>query len=1134
MASEMVGYMTNIGMSMLFGLGYYLAKKSKKPIEENNESNLEKNQIEIIRNSSSIEEINESIKNGNIVAKSDILSEILKKDFPITIDTYNLLLSDCLMYGNLDFAEKIKNILLEMLNFNKKIEGQDNLFPNTHSLCLLIKQIGIETKISMKQENSHTDQLIDISFSEKQNFDLKVRNIVSLFNKNNIKLDISCHNSLMLSLIKTYRFDDAWRHYLFIKKSSTPDIFTYIILTKGIKNLKDKIMKKIYIDKINMFLDETQDYKDNLEYPSLLLKISDILTKYTLESESPKESLMNYEFLLDKYTNYIKDFKFIEQIYSLFINTYSKIKEPKKALEIFDKLREISVNKNFKLTSLSYASIINCCSQLKTENWMETAYSIFQEMYEMKIEINHYVYSSLINGFKRIKNFKMAYNLYIEILKSLDSNSILSPSNDNSENDFNTVLLNTILDCCVECGEYKEMENIYLRHLKCNDFQKSDKRLHPDKFTYSILLKGYSKMNNCDKVMEIYNYLKDKEKENVEMIEFNKHQIRDQIKNRTLLDEVIFNTILDSFVYNNNQDAFNLILNEMKKLNISRSVVNYGIIIKNFAKLKDLNKVNEIFTEMIENGIKPNIIIYQTLFKLNSDMERHEDNVTLYKKLINSDVKPDSILTNHMIDTLCRAFMINSAGEISVLAIELLLTEIKKMHVEILNEHNVSNIVNKGSFGNSEFVLGISSNYKCIDLNAIEVEKDDQKIIKVDFSKVSKQKLSKILDISSLEFFIWGLMEEKNMMYFNKKIILEKIYEKLNKISKYLNFNFDSLNNNELSMHLKKLEEEILTFFNDSKYETNNRFKNDKINHYKSNYNYNQKLNESYKKNHFIHNDRFENINEYNRNNKYNNFRNPKESFYKKYEDFFTENICELDTDIEVLNLEKFNPELNENFDENKSYTTHNSLFKNNTSANYYKSKIDENEEYPLDEMLKSFNEENSGKISESYLNKNENDLIVKNNKKSNNKYTNDQDYYVNYYKNQNQDEYYNDKYKLDSKYSFFQYNQKNHHNRYVDNSKDQISNINYNSNYYNYNNLKDFKNNSNNIKYNKSNKYDQNLELKGMTDFSNKNHFKHQNHFTKYHDGINSNENSFYNSMNNNMIKSKNKLYPIQKSIYS
>ena len=922
MASEIVGYVANVGMSMLFGLGYYLVK-NKKPVQTNKSKEIEKD-LSLLISLNNLQDVNNCLKEKKFESDQyEFLNLMLQKGFKPNIESYNLLLGNAFFLRKTVTANKLKQELLSFLDIQHEIK------PDSLSLSMMIKGLGMEYATVLHPQTKNYEEYVDLcegsnynielSKDKKLRFDLELRCLVTKFTEKGIDLDMNCHNNLIVSLVETNRIEDAWKHFKFLNDSNSkykPDVYTYLNILKGIKRLSNQSLKKIFIGKVKNFFNDCDYLKEKSNYSTIFLSLFDLIVKYSIFSSTSEENMKEVENDL-----YLNDSKFendedLEHAYCILINGYAKLNELNGAMRCFENLKK----RCKKLSSYSYSSILNACSRTKNT---ELAEILFEEMLQNKIKPNQYVYATLINGYKKVNNFQAAIRLYLK----LRENSMDSELEDDLK--LSTVIFNSILDCCVGCGEFDQMQLIfnYLADLGqsrnfINDIcsvssvltskTKIKANIQPDLISYSILIKGYAKANNLKKVLEVYDYLK----ESFEV------------------DEVLFNTLLDCFVVNENKEAFEKIYKEMQDQQIKPSVVTYGIIMKLHCNRKDLSKATDTFYEMVSNGITPSIIIYQLLIKLNSRLNRFEECFNLYKKLSNStsSVKPDCMLTDFMVDLYCKNFMIDEATSICEQALDGFTKELEvQINLQRKNQSSVE-MINE-NISNSEFYLGLSNTYQ------VEVkESEDKRFFNFNFDNNTT---SSMLDLGTIEFFVWGVIEEKDLIYIDKKLIIERLATKINTLynliypfslgcdtegnaksildvscyddTKSLSTVLTNINNKgnmsyKLVDMIFKLKKDTFCFLKNSAYDTNKNFMKLKTNHYQNNLNYQKRLVNSSRQ-----------------------YQEKKCLYEKKKEEkeFFN-------AEEDVLD-----------FNDNSSVTTFRSNFKLKPSANFYQKK--QNEEIVID-----------------------------------------------------------------------------------------------------------------------------------------------------------------------------------------
>src|SRR5688572_25962963 len=104
-------YLADVGVGLVFGLGYYVIKYIYGDNQPNNQKQREGKQVQLVwEDASTIEEFNTYIKRSEDDAKLnpyEILDKIHKKQLTPDINTYNNLLNACYVNGKFDSAEKL-------------------------------------------------------------------------------------------------------------------------------------------------------------------------------------------------------------------------------------------------------------------------------------------------------------------------------------------------------------------------------------------------------------------------------------------------------------------------------------------------------------------------------------------------------------------------------------------------------------------------------------------------------------------------------------------------------------------------------------------------------------------------------------------------------------------------------------------------------------------------------------------------------------------------------------------------------------------------------------------------------------------------------------------------------------------
>lgn len=677
-------YVTEVAASMLFGLGYYLVKglkkkkEGEKKIKDDDECSkmTSKNSVKMklegaLENwnyARSIEEYNSLIKeNYGKVEAHEILNLIVNKGLSPNIDTYNALLLNCVYGKNFESARNLREEIMDPAG---------PVVPNTYTFNILIKALGVEYKYRLKNEDGVKEDLI-------KNFDVEVKKLIKSVNERNVKMDVIAHNTILDCLIDQGRLSEAWDHFRSIKEGKILqcDYYTYTTLLKGIRHTRN--LNELWFDRAFQLLTEAK-FLSNIEesfYNSLL----DCCVKF--DKIDIAERLFNNMLLENNY-------KLKEYSYSIMIKAYSKRCNLKKALEMFNLLKKVkseeytsnfnseklspenksentSLIKNLNSpypTTITYGSILNACIRC---NDIYTAETIFFEMDRFSINKNAFIYSTMINGYRKSQNYLKAINLYEKLVTSLlfmdrdncdkiskitFTNVLNSYQNCNAtmnqldeEDSLNIVIFNTILDCCIECEKFDKMEEVF-EFLKNSIKVNPSVIIVPDIITYSIVIKGYAKANKVKKVLEIYEFI----------LNSKKHP----------LDEVVYNTLLDCFARNGDELNMLKIFDDMRKKNIQMSVVTYGVIIKLYANLGDTYNANEVFEDLINKGIKPSVIIYQLLLRLYSRQKMPYKAVDVFRNMLLMKVKPDQIIYEYIINICCKSYYLKDAFEFLIQSIK--------------------------------------------------------------------------------------------------------------------------------------------------------------------------------------------------------------------------------------------------------------------------------------------------------------------------------------------------------------------------------------------------------------------------------------------------------------------------------
>jgi pentatricopeptide repeat protein len=254
--------------------------------------------------------------------------------------------------------------------------------------------------------------------------------------------------------------------------------------------------------------------------------------------------------------------------------------------------------------------MLNACIRCKN---IELAESLVEEMTSKNIEKNLYIYSTMINGYRKTKKIGKAIELYDYLVNKLKPDDSVK---------LNTVFFNSILDCCVDSNKYDKMNEIFTYMQEKSSEDKEFPQI--DLITYSIVMKGYAKSDSIAKVNEIYSYIR--------------------TRKDFILDEVLYNTILDCYARHNDEENLVKVFKDMKTNCVKASLFTYGVLIKLYFNIGNCNKAFELFDELVKSETKPNAAIYQMLIKLQLKSNLIERAITMFKNMLVNNIKADNVI----------------------------------------------------------------------------------------------------------------------------------------------------------------------------------------------------------------------------------------------------------------------------------------------------------------------------------------------------------------------------------------------------------------------------------------------------------------------------------------------------------
>jgi len=473
-----------------------------------------------------------------------VLDQLQKNNITPDISTINTLLDTCSRLKDFKNLERLTEIIND--------EIQNFAPPNIVTYNIILKGINME--------------MCCLDFDKRNEYARKkIAEVFEFIQKKNLKPNDITLNTILDILIESENFDLAWKYYDDMERvyNVEPDIYTYSTLLKSIKNFQpeEKYVERAFTILKIVKLSKAKGIKpDEILYNCIL----DTCVKYNRIEQA--ESIYNDMKLANVVPSKIT--------YAILIRGYGNINEIEKALVLFKEMKDLGIEPN----EIIYGCLLNACVKC---NKVDMACEVYEDILKSGVPMNLILYTTLIKGFTQVKNFNKAFEIYEKMMQDKSFQT-------------NIVCYNAILDCCVECNNYEMMEKIY-EEIKSRVLL-DENSPHPDLITYSTVIKGYSRMKNVEKVMDLYNFLKK----------------RDDIT----LDEVIFNSILDGLLKTGKYDEALEIYNDMKKANVRRSNATFSILIKIYSKQDNVDKAIEVYKEMISEKMKPSLITYTSILQI--------------------------------------------------------------------------------------------------------------------------------------------------------------------------------------------------------------------------------------------------------------------------------------------------------------------------------------------------------------------------------------------------------------------------------------------------------------------------------------------------------------------------------------
>lgn len=577
----------DIAAVILFGVGFYIFKRK---LTKSQTQNIKLSKPSIIE--TKIEDILTKFDGSTALSK---LIGLIKHDTYITKETFNpfIILDQLHNHNTTPDISLINTIFDKLITTNDKenferlknlilCSNENEIFPSPNIVTFNILLKGLNDKFL---DNKDQKDII-----EKQ-----IENILNELVKYNCTPNEITINTIIDVLITNDMVDKAWNYYDLMKEKYhlPPDTYTYTTLLKTIKNedSQEKYIEKAFEIVKQIKISELNGIADEILYNSIIDKC--VRYNKVKEAEAVFEDMKQNKNVIPGII-----------VYSLMIKLYGNNYNIEKVLSLYYEIKLQQTPNN-----ILYGCVVNACIKCGA---LEQCLMIYDEIENNEsIEMNIILYTTLIKGYSRKKNFKKCKEVY----EKMEQDKNITPTISGH---------NAILDACVECNEFDEMCTIY-QAIKQKAID-NENNPQPDIITYSTIIKGYSRMKKIDIVLDIYNFLKS--------------------KSNLILDEVVYNTILDGLGKANMYDKALEIYQDMINNQMKISNTTCSIMIKIYSKLGNVDKAEAIFDEMNT----PSLITLTSMIQLMTKTKQIQKAIDIFENSVKSKIPIDQVIYNVIIN----------------------------------------------------------------------------------------------------------------------------------------------------------------------------------------------------------------------------------------------------------------------------------------------------------------------------------------------------------------------------------------------------------------------------------------------------------------------------------------------------
>ncbi|KRX10533.1 hypothetical protein PPERSA_01545 [Pseudocohnilembus persalinus] len=249
---------------------------------------------------------------------------------------------------------------------------------------------------------------------------------------------------------------------------------------------------------------QTNQFYQSLVYKYLQLKeIEDHVGCLLLEITLKFNDIQLAEILFEKLESYSKD---LQSLYQTMIRNIPPQKNYQVMVRYFNKMKEIP---SVEINEVTFGQVIDCCVKNNQLN-------LAQQLLNDNKYSNCIVYTTLIKGYSKEKNFDQANKLFQQMKKSDDPK--IKP---------NMVTYNSMLECSIQCQRFEEMQQIY-KEITQQEQNQDEQGIKADLITHSTFIKGLCKARYIDQALELFDQIRESKQYDI--------------------DEVLYNSLLDGLL----------------------------------------------------------------------------------------------------------------------------------------------------------------------------------------------------------------------------------------------------------------------------------------------------------------------------------------------------------------------------------------------------------------------------------------------------------------------------------------------------------------------------------------------------------------------------------------------------------